>query len=224
MNVRTARRCSSRTLATAAYIVLMGMCSARQSKRATPVAHEEMATTDLKLESAGTLPRPGPIGRFVRLGFGVLCLWYVASLAEVSESLLGADGHIRSVVRNGILFGLFLVSYVINIGFSRSWKKWPAFVSAAAILVAAGFGYLVQGTIESGVLARVVWGWELYVFSHLGIAFFLAAVVGTPGCEMRAFQDFYSRITGAPTKEHYCPVGPLHPIDQWEARRNRAKL
>ena len=46
----------------------------------------------------------------------------------------------------------------------------------------------------------------------------IASLIGTPGCEMRAFHNLYSRITGIPTKEHYCPVGPLHPIDQWEAR------
>ena len=183
-----------------------------------------MATTDLKLENTGSLPRPGPLGRIVRLGFGALCLWYVVSLIEVSGGLLGVDDHIRPVVWNGILFGLFLVSYVVNIGFSRAWKKWPAFVSAVVLLVVAGFGYLTQGTIETGLLSRVVWGWELYVFSHLGFAFILAGVIGTPGCEMRAFHDLYSRITGAPTKEHYCPVGPLHPIDQWEARRNLPEL
>jgi hypothetical protein len=160
----------------------------------------------------------------VRLGFGALCLWHVVSLIEISGSLLGADGHIKSAVWNGIFIGLFLVSYVINIGFSRAWKKWPAFVSAAVFLVVGVFGYLTQGILETGALARVVWGWELYVFSHLGIAFILAAVIGTPGCEMRAFHDLYSRITGTPTKEHYCPVGPLHPIDQWEASRNRSKM
>jgi len=178
-----------------------------------------MATTDLKLEDAGSLPRPGPLGRIVRLGFGVLCLWYVVGLIEVSSSLLGLDGHIRSVVLNGILFGLFLVSYVINIGFSRSWKKWPAFVSASVFLVVAGLGYLTEGTIETRSMARVVWGWELYVFSHLGVAFIIAGVIGTPGCEMRAFHDLYSRLTGTPTKEHYCPIGPLHSIDQWESAR-----
>ncbi len=40
-----------------------------------------------------------------------------------------------------------------------------------------------------------------------------------PGLEMSALHDLYSRLTGIPTKEHYCPVGPLHPIVQWEARR-----
>jgi len=69
---------------------------------------------------------------------------------------------------------------------------------------------------------QAIWVWELYIFSHLGLAFLIAAVIGTPGCEMRAFHDSYSRLTGVATKEHVCPVGPLHPIDQWEARlRNR---
>lgn len=183
-----------------------------------------MATTDLNLENTGSLPRPGPVGRIVRLAFGLLCASYVVGLVDISDDLMTGDGHIRAALWNGILIGLFLVSYIVNIGFSRVWKKWPALASAAGFLVAGGIGYLTQGTVESGVLARVVWGWELYVFSHLGIAFILAAVIGTPGCEMRAFHDLYSRITGTPTKEHYCPFGPLHPIDQWEASRNRAKL
>jgi hypothetical protein len=54
------------------------------------------------------------------------------------------------------------------------------------------------------------------------MAFIIATLIGTPGCEMRAFHDLYSRLTGIPTKEHYCPVGPLHPIDQWEAGRSRS--
>jgi len=97
-----------------------------------------MATTDLKLDEPGSLPRPGPIGRLVRLALGAL------------------------------------------------------------------------------------WLWEFYVFADLGSAFVLAAIIGTPGCEMRALHDLYSRLTGNPTKEHYCPIGPLHPIDQWEAHRDQS--
>ncbi len=177
-----------------------------------------MATTDLKLDEPGSLPRPGPVGRLVRLGFGILCLWYVYGLIQVSGNLIAANESIRPVIWNGIIFGLFLVSYVVNIGFSRSWKKWPAVVSAAALAIIAGVGYALEGTIETNLLARSIWIWELYVFSHLGLAFIIAAAIGTPGCEMRAFHDLFSRLTGVPTKEHYCPVGPLHPIDQWEAR------
>ncbi len=181
-----------------------------------------MATTDLKLDETGSLPRPGPIGRLVRLAFGLVCIWYVFVLIAVSGDLMSGQGGIRPVVWNGVLIGLFLISYVINIGFSRAWKKWPAFISGGIFLSLAGIGYLTKGTMETDLLARVVWGWEVYLFSHLGGAFIISSLVGTPGCEMRAFHDLFSRLTGIPTKEHYCPVGPLHPIDQWEARRNQS--
>ena len=180
-----------------------------------------MATTDLKLDEPGSLPQPGPVGRIVRFIFGTLCLWQVYWLIQVSDYVISASGRINSVIWNGMVIGLFLVSYVVNIGFSRAWKKWPAIVSAGAFLAMAAFGYLTAGTVETNLIARSAWMWEFYVFFHLGIAFVISAVIGTPGCEMRAFHDLYSRITGIPTKEHYCPVGPLHPIDQWEARRRQ---
>lgn len=181
-----------------------------------------MATTDLKLDEPGSLPRPGIIGRIVRLALGVLCIWYVMGLLGVSDSLVASDEKIRVVVWNGILPGLFLVSYIINIGFSRAWGKLPAIFSAAILLAAAGIGYLIHGYVENEFLARAIWIWEAYVFSHLGLAFLIAGTIGTPGCEMRAFHDLYSRVSGVPTKEHYCPIGPLHPIDRWEARRRVA--
>jgi hypothetical protein len=178
-----------------------------------------MATTDLKLDEPGSLPRPGPIGRVVRLGLGSLCLWYVISLIQLTGNLFGSDGHIRSIIWNGVVIGLFLVSYVVNIGFSRAWKKWPAIISAGVFLLIAGIGYLTQGNFETILLAQVICGWELYLFSHLGLAFMVSGIIGSAGCEMRAFHELYSRLTGIPTKEHHCPIGPLHSIDQWEAGR-----
>jgi len=179
-----------------------------------------MATTDLNLDEPGSLPRPGPIGRLVRLGFGFLCLWYVYQLVGVWGNLLTADGSIRLVIWNGVLIGLVLVSYVVNIGYSRAWKKWPAIVSALVLAAIAAAGYVMTGNVETEWLALAIWLWEFYVFTHLGLAFLVASVIATPGCEMRAFHDLYSRISGRPTKEHCCPFGPLHPIDQWEAGRH----
>jgi hypothetical protein len=140
-------------------------------------------------------------------------------LIQLTGNLFGSDGHIRSIVWNGVVIGLFLISYVANIGFSRAWKKWPAIISAGVFLLIAGIGYLTQSTFETRLLAYVIWGWELYLFSHLGLAFMVSGIIGSAGCEMRAFHELYSRLTGIPTKEHHCPIGPLHSIDQWEAKR-----
>ena len=151
-----------------------------------------MATTDLKLDEPGSLARPGPVGRLLRFALGTACLWYVSGLVQVSDSLLASDGHIRSLVWNGVLPGLFLVSYVINFGYSRAWKKWPAIISAGVFLLVGVVGYLISGTAETGWLANAIWFWALYVFAHLGVAFILSGIIGTPGCEMRTFHDLYS--------------------------------
>jgi len=179
-----------------------------------------MATTDLKLEEPGSLARPGPIGRLVRLGFGVLSLYYVYGLWEVRHDLFTDSGSIRQLIWNGILPGLFLVSYVVNIGFSRAWKKWPAFISAGLLLAAGLIGFLQAGVLETSLLAQAILYWELYIFVHLGVSFVLSAVLGTPGCEMRSFHHLFSLMTGKPAAEHHCPVGPLSAIDRWENARS----
>ena len=178
-----------------------------------------MASTDLKLDEPGSLPRPGPIGRVVRLAIGTVCAWYVLGLTNIAEQLICSDGHIASQIWNGTAIGLFLISYVINIGYSRSWKKRPAIISAAIFLAISGFYYWTNGVVESELLAQTMWIWAFYLYTHLGTAFFLAGLIGTPGCEMRAFHYLYSRVTGVPTKEHFCPIGPLHALDQWEVGR-----
>ena len=175
-----------------------------------------MATTDLKLEQPGSLPKPGPIGRTVRFAFGVASLYYVFGLWSVRGDLIADGGSIRPLIWNGILPSLFLISYVVNIGFSRAWKKWPAIASVAAMLIAAGIGFLQTGALQSPLLAQTIWAFELYLFAHLGLCFLLAALLATPGCEMRSIHHLFSIVTGRPTAEHHCPVGPLSTIDRWE--------
>lgn len=178
-----------------------------------------MATTDLNLSAPGDIPKPGPIGRMLRLGLGVLCLYYVNGLLNVGGSLLTVDGHIRQLLWNGILPGLILVSYVVNIGFSRGWKKWPAILSLVMLAGAAAYSWSATGSAEGQLSATLLWVWLTYVFGHLGLAFVLSALLATPGCEMRAFHHTWTILTGHPTKEHHCPVGPLGPVDRWESGR-----
>jgi len=178
-----------------------------------------MATTDLKLEDCGSLPKPGPVGRLMRLAFGMLCLAFVNGLLDLEGDLLSENGRVKSLLWNGIILCLFLVSYVVNIGYSLNWKKRPAIVSATLLAVVGGIGYLQAGTFDTILLARTLFIWEFYVMAHLGLSFVLAALIRTPGCEMRAIPHLISLITGGESKEHVCPVGPLGPVDDWEAKR-----
>ena len=179
-----------------------------------------MATTDLKLEECGSLPKPGPVGRLVRLAFGALCLNFVYALWMTRGSLMTDAGSLRLMLWVGTGFGLFLISYVVNIGFSKAWGKRPRLVSAVIILGFAISGQLQTGSFETLILAQMIHLWLLYIFTHLGTAFVIACIIATPGCEMRAFHHLYTLITGTPTLEHICPVGPLKPIDNWEAKQS----
>jgi hypothetical protein len=181
-----------------------------------------MASTDLNLLECGSLPKPGIIGRLMRFILGGLSLYYVYGLWVVRLDLLTGAGGIKPLIWNGILPALLLISYVINIGFSRAWKKWPAIIAFIIMLGAGVFGLMQSGNLETVTLARAIWSVELYTFAHLGLSFLLAALLATPGCEMRAVFHLYSKITGKPTKEHHCPVGPLNNLDKWEhARANK---
>lgn len=175
-----------------------------------------MATTDLKLEDIGTLTPPRTIGRLVRFIFGGLSLYYVHGIWSVRDSLITEDGRIETLIWNGLLPGLFLISYVINIGYSRDWKKKPAIASAFYLVALAVTGWQVFGDWEGVILATGIAIWEAYLFLHLGICFVLAAIIRTPGCEMRALHHLYGLLTNTDTKEHHCPVGPLSAIDRWE--------
>ncbi len=99
-----------------------------------------MATTDLNLKDAGSLPQPGPIGRLVRLGFGALCLLYVAELWDIRNNPT-VSGQISFVLGSGLPFGLYFLNYVVNIGFSQSWKK---MARCAKHTGACGYGLCFQ--------------------------------------------------------------------------------
>jgi hypothetical protein len=177
-----------------------------------------MASTDLKLEDVGTLTPPGLIGRLVRLIFGSLSLYYVYGLWSVWDQKLTVDGHIEPLIWNGVFASLLLVSYVINIGYSRDWKKRPALFSLLYLLIVAFIGWQSSGSWENIILATAIAVWEFYIFTHLGLCFVIAAIIATPGCEMRAFHHLYGVVTGTNTKEHHCPIGPLSAIDRWERK------
>ncbi len=170
---------------------------------------------------AGSLPKPGWIGRSVRLILGVVLLdgaW--------SGIRYGYPALVEQVPQAGnwlpIAIALWLLPEVIDLGWGVSWHH----RSQLAVLAFAGAlslgGGLLQGLWWPAALGWFVLGLTVYVFLHLGASFVLAALLGTPGCEMRALPYLWTRVTGRATSEHVCP-GPIGALDRWElARRSDA--
>ena len=80
--------------------------------------------TDFK--SAGTLSKPRPIGRLVRLAFGLGCAYFVFATLYFSGDLVATTSvptHLG--LWFGFAGGFFLMPHVVNIGFGTSWRRRP---------------------------------------------------------------------------------------------------
>lgn len=176
---------------------------------------DKLAMKDtFRFDEPGTIAKPGPIGRIVRLSLGALCLWLVWQLAIRSETqdLFNPSFWVFAV------FGLVLAPYVVNIGLGVNWGAWPRFASIVAILAAAGFGYATSDSALSTPLWATAAIWMGYIYGHLGVSFVLSAILATPGCEMRAVPHLLGIVFRNKAREHYCP-GFIENVDQWEQSR-----
>ena len=174
-------------------------------------------STQLALDKPGTLIRPGIIGRTTRFLFAAACFYAFWSVLDHGDAFLVSTptALTKAVAAMAVAFWLF--PYVVNIGFSKGWGRWPQVAIILLLLAAAAGSWVSYGGIFGPPVGLVMFVWLVYVFGHLGVSFALSSVLATPGCEMRAIPHLLSLVTGQEAKEHYCPVGPLHRIDKWEA-------
>ncbi|TDJ22749.1 MAG: hypothetical protein E2O58_10280 [Gammaproteobacteria bacterium] len=174
----------------------------------------------LELVEPGSLAPPGPLGRGVRFMLGAGCLWAVwqviQNIGPVVASPITATLHLPLAML--MAMALWIINYVVNIGFSRSWGRRPASLSLVGYLALALVGLALNGDADGPILGVPLFAWLVYFYSHLGLSFVLAGLMATPGCEMRAIPALVGRMIHRPSAEHQCP-GFIATIDDWERRR-----
>lgn len=114
---------------------------------------------------------------------------------------------------------IFIINYVVNIGFGKSWGRWPSYVAVGSTLLLAAVAWLAFGMPDHALPGAVLWAWMVYFFVHLGVSFVLSAMMATPGCEMRAIPELIGRLSGQAAAEHHCPAAFISKIDAWESKR-----
>tara|TARA_R110002073_G_scaffold54994_7_gene141229 strand:- start:811 stop:1269 length:459 start_codon:yes stop_codon:yes gene_type:complete len=119
-----------------------------------------------------------------------------------------------------LLAPICIFNYVINIGYSKNWHGYPLIASLVSFVVIAIGGYVINGDANSNYLGIALLAWLVYFFGHLGVSFLIAAVLATPGCEMRAIPELIGKVTGKASSEHQCPVSFISGIDDWERKRS----
>lgn len=182
-----------------------------------PRAQTPISPHATRFDEPGTLRKPGPLGRVVRLLLGVWLLYVIWTYWSYPQVFAREDLPPWSALL-GIGFALWLIPPVVNIGFGVDWRAWPRHAAAGVMLVWVILIAVLEGGWWSPALGRYAWLLCIYVFGHLGLSFVLASVIGTPGCEMRALPHLWTLITGRETREHFCP-GFLTGLDRWEAAR-----
>lgn len=173
----------------------------------------------LELVEPGSLARPGPIGRSTRLLLGIACLYALYQLILHRDAIIATPVTAMPNIWPMIIPALLIFNYVVNIGFARNWRRRPAYLSIAAGVALAGTSWLAHGSPDHPVLGVALWLWLVYFYAHLGVSFLVAAILATPGCEMRALADLGGRATGRVATEHHCPVAFITRIDAWEHER-----
>ncbi len=126
------------------------------------------------------LPKPGPIGRSVRLALGLFLL-YFAVYALTHYRLGGSPSARDPGVWIGLAFAVYFLPDVINLGFGRTWGRWPLFVATTALLVAGLIDLVSSGTFVGPAFGLIFLVLIVYAFTHLGLSQIVAAIIASPG-------------------------------------------
>lgn len=185
--------------------------------RLRPVS--ERAGVELRFSEPGSLPRPGPVGRTVRLLIGLWLLYALVLLVQDTSAFVHAETLPRSTsFWLFVLIAFHVTPYVVNIGFGRNWRHASQIVVAGAGVGLLALDLAVYGRVWAPPLGLFMWVWLAYFSLHLGGSFVLSALLATPGCEMRALPHAWGMLRGTTVSEHYCP-GPFDGLDRWETGR-----
>lgn len=172
----------------------------------------------LQLVAEGSLERPGPVGRLVRLSLGIVCLYAIYELLVHHQNIIQNPISVLPNIALLVFVALLIINYVVNIGFGRSWGRWPSYASIGGGLLFAAISWLAFGTANNPMFGAALWIWLGYFYIHLGISFVLSAAIATPGCEMRSIPELIGRLSGHAAKEHHCPASFITRIDDWEKK------
>lgn len=165
-------------------------------------------------QATGRLVRPMLLGRLLRLVLGLLCLSLAWEVLQNNDP--ATVGNLSWWII--VLLGSLLVNYVVNLGFGLSLKSTPLIASGILLGGALLYSDFATGDWFGEPVFIATRLWLLYVFTHLGISYLLAALLATPGCEMRAIPHLIGTIRHVDVAEHACPALIDH-LDKWEHDR-----
>jgi hypothetical protein len=134
------------------------------------------------------LPRPGPIGRSVRIVLGAVLLYFLAdAIIQISahpSGFLAARSGWEIPGGDwwaGALVCIWALPLLVNSGFGHRWGRGVRGVYLVLIGAALIWDRTVHGGVWALPLAVLVLLLIVYVLAHAGISYIVAAIAATPG-------------------------------------------
>lgn len=150
------------------------------------------------------LPRPGLVGVSIRVVLGIAVVFFLGlqTIRDTPSFFDGYSNPVGSVVP--VLLLAVIWRGVVNELVQRPWGWWPSIVALTGLGLTVVVGAL-RGDPFGPPYGVYLWTWTLLVAVLLGPAFLLAALLRTPGCEMRSFMDLWARVRGGDPRAVACP-------------------
>ncbi len=106
---------------------------------------------EFRYDEPGSLSRPGPIGRAVRLLMGLLCGYAVVMVLTRGSGMITRQDLNEWAWWPVIALALWLFPPVVNIGFGKAWNRWYLTTSMLALgAVTAVIGKVAYGSFLGG--------------------------------------------------------------------------
>ena len=133
-------------------------------------------------QNADALPRPGPIGRGVRLLLGLCALYFFVGLVAGLPKLADGLDLANPLTWLGLGYSLYAIPAIVGMVFSRRWPAQRVRGTVGGALVLAAVADLAAGGSPNGAAFGLASGLLMAgVLGILGVSFVLAAVVAAPG-------------------------------------------
>jgi hypothetical protein len=181
------------------------------------------------------LSRTGPVGRLARLLIALLAALSLYSIADQGGPESFRDPSNLTEPITWVLHGAMLVVFVLLMGqlvgatlgpgAVRRWQLGAVIALAVPLVAAAVTAWIASGDVWASPLSDLVWGFDALMLVETIVAVLLAIALGTPGCEVGVWPELIGRLRGedgAASTRPICVLG-LHFLDEWEARRARAR-
>ncbi|GEM_PF-1711465 len=129
----------------------------------------------------GTFPSPGPIGRTVRVGAGLLFLYFFVQAVGVLPGMWLGRVPSGGLYWLGGALALYGLPFVVDIPFGRRLGRW---LQLAGIILAGGLAavdWAATGQVPGRGMAWLNGGLLIYFTGVAGLSFLLAGLAAVPG-------------------------------------------